>query len=1133
MQLGKNVLLVWKHFVLKRKQLRKLCLMHKSEHSLNKIDIRNGFVQWKSHTNVNKHKCAARLRSSLEHFKRKMLSLGWKNWMKHDLTLKRNVHSVIWMERHLDIAERKLMINTFQKMKDGVRRQRTIKKVMLSYCIKFKKTSIQLFFQQWVSNIQQIKRKEKKLTFIISKMQKYLFRNGFTIWKTVVHMHAKVDLLYLKKRKHRMKLRFNQWYTWSALRKQAKRTIVIAMQRHLKSMNQYYLHQSWRKWWQQIHGGCLRILSTEHETEIKRQIENHASSIEYIHQKHDTVTATHEASLLSFNQKHDTLAATYEALQLSFNQQILEFESKIKNYRETTQSKHEDIVQQQVIDFNQRIQSKDIQIEQNNSILQEQIQSTKIDIEKIEQIHYYEIQKLQTTLLDDSKTASATFQEEQQKYATEKRIHEETIHTLNIQMELLTKSLNVSKKEISNQSIQLLTLQKEMQTNQQEYTSSNAQLYLEQTILQQSMQEQETNFNTQLNHNEKKDQQLITNTMNENEKKINIIKNKHTIDIQNQAKQHQTEIEMLKKQQENVKSELKISKNDNEKNINVVQQKYTTDIENQLKQHQTEIERLTQLHVNEQENILNKLKISEMKTNQHMKEVFEKQKQQEQQYKNEMKQQIIISQQKQIEFKKEFDEKEKKLVSKSIVALSKWKYIYGFNKIQIRKQKCTLKAFHVWKSQIMNTSKFHNVLKHSLKLYYVRTIKLYVRRWQQQTKRDVQVDQWLYALSSIIRNNLQRRLFKCMYQWKQWNHSMRTKQHVLLKLVQHYNIERVQKLYFHKWNTMNQSITIFNQKRQLSLTSVLLHQYVSIQSKNQLLHSLHQWKKQTNRQQTKLMQQQQGLHRLAVVWYRDKRKYRNQYFMKWKLLVVISKQADDFEDELTLQLQKHTDQFPWSMWTRVSSSLNLLLPSCNPVSGCAFAGKVILENKENDEQDTNTKSGTQRLNRMSRRNQMNRSSERKHSYSSTFSSTFSSTSVSSMSVLTNNEADDAAGIVDVRSKKYGADFTAIDEHCTCYTCQRYTKSYLHHLFRSSRVTCQHLIALHNMHYTCRVIARLCGEDESLAEKVRRMFPLVEPDLSSRVLHPSFDGGDGGDDFEDWQYPLVTPESTPGGVARNR
>ena len=198
----------------------------------------------------------------------------------------------------------------------------------------------------------------------------------------------------------------------------------------------------------------------------------------------------------------------------------------------------------------------------------------------------------------------------------------------------------------------------------------------------------------------------------------------------------------------------------------------------------------------------------------------------------------------------------------------------------------------------------------------------------------------------------------------------------------------------------------------------------------------------------------------------------------------------DYFDDCALNLdgKTHYDQFETINPPKFSSRLLMLKRGRGTTT---TKGYYIMEKID-------TKSGTQRLNRMSRRNQMNRSSERKRSYSSTFSSTFSSTSVSSMSVLTNNEADDAAGIVDVRSKKYGADFTAIDEHCTCYTCQRYTKSYLHHLFRSSRVTCQHLIALHNMHYTCRVIARLCGEDESLAEKVRRMFPLVEPDLSSCV-----------------------------------
>ena len=84
-----------------------------------------------------------------------------------------------------------------------------------------------------------------------------------------------------------------------------------------------------------------------------------------------------------------------------------------------------------------------------------------------------------------------------------------------------------------------------------------------------------------------------------------------------------------------------------------------------------------------------------------------------------------------------------------------------------------------------------------------------------------------------------------------------------------------------------------------------------------------------------------------------------------------------------------------------------------------------------------------------------------------------------------------------------------------------------------------MISLHNMHYTCRVIARLCGDDEHLAEKIRSSFPLVQPDLSQRVLHPDLfpdrhnflnDSDEESESFvEDWQYPLVTPESTPGDV----
>ena len=82
-----------------------------------------------------------------------------------------------------------------------------------------------------------------------------------------------------------------------------------------------------------------------------------------------------------------------------------------------------------------------------------------------------------------------------------------------------------------------------------------------------------------------------------------------------------------------------------------------------------------------------------------------------------------------------------------------------------------------------------------------------------------------------------------------------------------------------------------------------------------------------------------------------------------------------------------------------------------------------------------------------------------------------------------------------------------------------------------------MIALHNLHFTCRVIARLCGEDALLANKIRKLFPLVvEPDLSTRLLHPLPMEGeekDGVGRVEEWRYPLVTPEVTPGSSRRTR
>ena len=40
----------------------------------------------------------------------------------------------------------------------------------------------------------------------------------------------------------------------------------------------------------------------------------------------------------------------------------------------------------------------------------------------------------------------------------------------------------------------------------------------------------------------------------------------------------------------------------------------------------------------------------------------------------------------------------------------------------------------------------------------------------------------------------------------------------------------------------------------------------------------------------------------------------------------------------------------------------------------------------------------------------------------------------------------------------------IDKNCTCYTCQNFTVSYLHHLFKAKELTALSLASIHNLHF---------------------------------------------------------------------
>ncbi|NGX63278.1 MAG: Queuine tRNA-ribosyltransferase [Candidatus Anoxychlamydiales bacterium] len=54
--------------------------------------------------------------------------------------------------------------------------------------------------------------------------------------------------------------------------------------------------------------------------------------------------------------------------------------------------------------------------------------------------------------------------------------------------------------------------------------------------------------------------------------------------------------------------------------------------------------------------------------------------------------------------------------------------------------------------------------------------------------------------------------------------------------------------------------------------------------------------------------------------------------------------------------------------------------------------------------------------------------------------------------------------IKLTKKENEKSFSPIDKNCTCYTCQNYTLSYLHHLFKAKELTALSLASIHNLHF---------------------------------------------------------------------
>jgi queuine tRNA-ribosyltransferase len=66
----------------------------------------------------------------------------------------------------------------------------------------------------------------------------------------------------------------------------------------------------------------------------------------------------------------------------------------------------------------------------------------------------------------------------------------------------------------------------------------------------------------------------------------------------------------------------------------------------------------------------------------------------------------------------------------------------------------------------------------------------------------------------------------------------------------------------------------------------------------------------------------------------------------------------------------------------------------------------------------------------------------------------------------------SAGTVRIKNAVYREDPAPVDADCDCHTCRRYSRAYLHHLFRLGEASAWRLLSIHNVRFYMRLIDRI-------------------------------------------------------------
>lgn len=64
------------------------------------------------------------------------------------------------------------------------------------------------------------------------------------------------------------------------------------------------------------------------------------------------------------------------------------------------------------------------------------------------------------------------------------------------------------------------------------------------------------------------------------------------------------------------------------------------------------------------------------------------------------------------------------------------------------------------------------------------------------------------------------------------------------------------------------------------------------------------------------------------------------------------------------------------------------------------------------------------------------------------------------------------GKMNIGNAKYKDDFTPVEEGCSCYTCKKYTRAYLNHLFKAKEMLGGTLATVHNLYFTINLVKKI-------------------------------------------------------------